>query len=43
MNLRQKTHTILLCVFLATMLAGRVNSQEVSHPVVNTGVYEFLD
>ncbi len=43
MNLRQKTHTILLCVFLATMLAGRVSSQEVPHPVVNTGVYEFLD
>ena len=43
MNLRQKTHTILIFVLLATMLAGRVNSQEIPHPVVNTGVYEFLD
>jgi len=43
MNLRQKTHTILICVLLATVFVSRVNAQEVPHPVVNTGVYEFLD
>ena len=32
--------TIIIC-FL--MIYGSAHSQEVSHPVVNTGVYEFLD
>ncbi len=41
-NIREK-YIILFIGLLCIINQGRLYSQEVPHPVVNTGVYEFLD